>query len=1127
MAFILNYRILLRGGTDSEWSKEDPILMLREPGINTTTGGMKIGDGIRRWSQLPYVFGGEDYDLTIGSVTVGDAAASLTGKAPHQTLNLTLPQGPQGTQGRQGIQGLTGPAPNLTIGAVTTGLPGSPASVSVGGKNPDYTLTFTIPRGDTGQTGRQGDQGDKGDPGEKGDRGDIGPSTTINIGTVNTSEPGAPAAASMSGTAPNQTLNLTLPRGLKGDKGDTGPANTLAVGTITTGAAGSSAAASITGAVPNQRINLTIPKGDRGDMGVPGPAPTLSMGTVTTLPPSADAAATLTGAGAAYTLNLSLPRGYDGSGVPGGGTTGQILRKASDTNYQVEWVTPLYANLNHTHDWGDIRNTPATYPPVAHTHPASEITGLFAAGQLPWANDTEAGIIDSAVFKKIVGSTPWNVPGNMVERDSAGNAKFADPIAADDAATKKYVDTQVGSIAPANHTHAATDITSGTLALSRLPQDTAATPNTLATRDNAGRLKAADPAVSTDVATKNYVDTLTGNTTGTGASVTQQHALAAVLASPRNPTPTPPERPTSIALNPDDTFTDGVTTPYLDATSPAGATNSSMWRREDGLAPMEFYYEGTDLQMQYTLTTADANSGLVWVDGVLAHDGYLANTNLPVNGFGYLRIKWATARRRRITIYIRSAALLQAKVNSSRTPLIPVPAAVNIGMVIDSWGGGTNYSQNYQSLVYGLMGRINGNILNSTGPGSGYVAPGVLNETYGNTNRRNYLKRPGILDAVLFFGSINDPGETSTQAYRDAARATWDAYAQDHPGRPLVVYGIQPTSQDRTLSTFTHQRNRALYLEASAHPAVAGFIDMIGSAQTDAQPAPWAESATYRNGDVVSYAGAYYKVVAPGPITGSDSAPVHGVNWKRLTWAMTGTGTSDTQTGDGTRDVFLGGDNSHLTAEGHNVFGALAAESLLYVLRSPSTFTYHSLTSPPAPGVAPSPGLGPVPWTNITGKPTAFTPSTHTHAYADITGKPTAFTPETHTHAATDITTGTIAPARLPAATTSAQGAMLAADKSKLDSAVSAATASRLVIRDSAGRAQFATPSATADAATKGYVDTGLTGKADTTHTHDDRYYTEAEVNALLANRPPVLILGPTDPIPAGTPDGTLVARTA
>lgn len=103
---------------------------------------------------------------------------------------------------------------------------------------------------------------------------------------------------------------------------------------------------------------------------------------------------------------------------------------------------------------------------------------------------------------------------------------------------------------------------------------------------------------------------------------------------------------------------------------------------------------------------------------------------------------------------------------------------------------------------------------------------------------------------------------------------------------------------------------------------------------------------------------------------------------------------------------------------------------------------------------------------------------------------------------------------------------MIAADKTKLDNATAAATASRLVVRDTAGRAQFATPAAAADATTKGYVDTALAAKSDTTHTHDDRYYTETEVNALLANRPAVLVLGPTDPIPPGTPDGTLIART-
>jgi hypothetical protein len=56
-------------------------------------------------------------------------------------------------------------------------------------------------------------------------------------------------------------------------------------------------------------------------------------------------------------------------------------------------------------------------------------------------------------------------------------------------------------------------------------------------------------------------------------------------------------------------------------------------------------------------------------------------------------------------------------------------------------------------------------------------------------------------------------------------------------------------------------------------------------------------------------------------------------------------------------------------------------------------------------------------------------------------------------------------------ATAGVDGFMPGTDKTKLDNAVSAATASRLVIRDASGRAQFADPSAAADAATKGYVD--------------------------------------------------------
>lgn len=74
--------------------------------------------------------------LTIGTVEPGAVAgASITGEAPNQTLNLTLPQGEKGDQGIQGIQG---------------------------------------PKGDTGDKGDKGDQGEAGPKGDKGDKGDPG-----------------------------------------------------------------------------------------------------------------------------------------------------------------------------------------------------------------------------------------------------------------------------------------------------------------------------------------------------------------------------------------------------------------------------------------------------------------------------------------------------------------------------------------------------------------------------------------------------------------------------------------------------------------------------------------------------------------------------------------------------------------------------------------------------------------------------------------------------------------------------------------------------------------------------------------------------------------------------------------
>lgn len=71
-------------------------------------------------------------------------------------------------------------------------------------------------------------------------------------------------------------FNPIVIKGDKGDKGDAGgvgpagPANTLTIGTVTTGIPGTPAQAQITGVGPNQTLNLTIPKGFQGDQGVPG-----------------------------------------------------------------------------------------------------------------------------------------------------------------------------------------------------------------------------------------------------------------------------------------------------------------------------------------------------------------------------------------------------------------------------------------------------------------------------------------------------------------------------------------------------------------------------------------------------------------------------------------------------------------------------------------------------------------------------------------------------------------------------------------------------------------------------------------------------------------------------------------
>lgn len=161
-----------------------------------------------------------------------------------------------------------------------------------------------------------------------------GDSATVAVGTTTTGAAGTNASVVNSGTASAAVLNFTVPRGdkgEKGDKGDTGTGLTI-LGTYATLSAlqaavtnpnvgdmynvGSSAPYNIylwDGETWKDQGQLQGAKGDKGD---PGTAATVSVGTVSTGAPGSNAAVTNSGTESAAVFNFTIPRGNDGaSGV--------------------------------------------------------------------------------------------------------------------------------------------------------------------------------------------------------------------------------------------------------------------------------------------------------------------------------------------------------------------------------------------------------------------------------------------------------------------------------------------------------------------------------------------------------------------------------------------------------------------------------------------------------------------------------------------------------------------------------------------------------------------------------------------------------------------------------------------
>ena len=61
----INYVIQLKRQIAANWTQVNPILRMAEPGFESDTGKVKIGDGITRWNSLPYLVSSPTFDSIV------------------------------------------------------------------------------------------------------------------------------------------------------------------------------------------------------------------------------------------------------------------------------------------------------------------------------------------------------------------------------------------------------------------------------------------------------------------------------------------------------------------------------------------------------------------------------------------------------------------------------------------------------------------------------------------------------------------------------------------------------------------------------------------------------------------------------------------------------------------------------------------------------------------------------------------------------------------------------------------------------------------------------------------------------------------------------------------------------
>ena len=351
--------------------------------------------------RLKNLFGFVKINTTTETIDEGEAVVNVNGDVDNLNFDFKIPRGKTGPQGPAGpgvapggttgqvlakksntnydtewIDKPGGGTVSVNVGKTTTGEPGTNASVTNSGDETNVVLNFTIPRGDTGPQGPQGKQGPAGAPGPAGPgvtpggtTGQVlakksntnydtewidkpgGGTVSVNVGKTTTGEPGTNASVTNSGDETNVVLNFTIPRGNTGPQGPQGKQGPAGA----SGPAGPGVApGGTTGQVLAKKSNTNY---DTEWIDKPGGGTvSVNVGKTTTGEPGTNASVTNSGDETNVVLNFTIPRGNTGPqgpqgkqgpagasgpagpGVAPGGTTGQVLAKKSNTNYDTEWI---------------------------------------------------------------------------------------------------------------------------------------------------------------------------------------------------------------------------------------------------------------------------------------------------------------------------------------------------------------------------------------------------------------------------------------------------------------------------------------------------------------------------------------------------------------------------------------------------------------------------------------------------------------------------------------------------------------------------------------------------------------------------------------------------------------------